>query len=151
MYWRVFFNHREQLDLRSSKWSTFASKRPQLSMWDNRFFASSWKLSAGFRHGEINKKKQGFPFIAPRYDEYRVYTPAPQLPLIYYKVRHSKTWIFSVCAPQLSGCIFATPRRMCQILHNDLPCNDTSSVTGESITYWGGGGGGAQTEKIPKT
>ena len=32
-------------------------------------------------------------------------------------------------------------------LHNDLLCNDTCSVTGGSITYWGGGGG-AQTEKI---
>ena len=32
-------------------------------------------------------------------------------------------------------------------LHDDLLCNDTCSVTGGSITYWGGG---AQTEKIPR-
>ena len=48
--------------------------------------------------------------------------------------------------PQLTGCIlFATPRRAI-FLHNDLLCNDTCSVTGGSITYWGG----AQTEKFQK-
>ena len=44
--------------------------------------------------------------------------------------------IFSVCQPppppppQLSGCIlFASPRRTCHILLNDLLCNDTDILS----------------------
>ena len=38
--------------------------------------------------------------------------------------------------PQLIGCIlFAPPDAGAIILHNDLICNDTCSVTGVSITY----------------
>ena len=53
--------------------------------------------------------------------------------------------LFRLCPPpQLSGCIlFAPPDARAIFLHNDLLCNDTCSVTGGSITYWG-----AQTEKI---
>ena len=52
--------------------------------------------------------------------------------------------IFSVCAPppQFSGsCIlFAPPDAHAIFLHNDLTCNDTCTVTGGCIAYWGGGG-----------
>ena len=45
--------------------------------------------------------------------------------------------LFRLC-PQLSGCIlFAPLRSTCNILHNVLPCNDTCSVIGGSITYLG--------------
>ena len=51
-------------------------------------------------------------------------------------VRYSKT-PFRLC-PQLNGCIwFAPPRHTSHILHNDLLCDGTFSVTGN----WGGGGG----------
>ena len=54
--------------------------------------------------------------------------------------------IFSMCAPQLSGCIFLPPppppKRTCHVLHNELICklicNDTCSVAG---------GGGGQKRK----
>ena len=53
--------------------------------------------------------------------------------------------IFSVCDPQLSGCIlFAPPDARAIFLHNDLLCNDMCSVTAGSVTNWG-----TQTEKIP--
>ena len=49
--------------------------------------------------------------------------------------------------PSLLGAYYLQPPGAGAIfLHNDLICNDTCSVTGGSITYWGGGG--AQTEKI---
>ena len=49
-------------------------------------------------------------------------------------------WIFSVCAPQLSGRIlFALRDARAIFLHTDLLCNGTYSVTGGRITYWGGG------------
>ena len=52
--------------------------------------------------------------------------------------------LFRLC-PQVNGCIlFASPDARAVILHNDLLCNYTCSVTGGRITYWGG----AQTEKI---
>ena len=57
--------------------------------------------------------------------------------------------LFRLCpppAPSLVGAYYLqTPDTRAIILHNDLLCNDTCSVTGGSITYWGGG---AQTEKI---
>ena len=60
-----------------------------------------------------------------------------------------KHLIFSVCAPppppSLVGAYYLQPPDARAIfLHNDLLCNDTCSVTGGSITYWG-----AETEKIP--
>ena len=46
-----------------------------------------------------------------------------------------KFWIFSVCAPQLSGRIlFATPDARVIFLDNDLLCNGTCSVTGANGT-----------------
>ena len=60
-------------------------------------------------------------------------------------VARDKIWIFSVCAPpppSLVGAYYLQPPDARAIfLHNDLLCNDTCSVTGGSITYWGGGGG----------
>ena len=52
--------------------------------------------------------------------------------------------IFSVCAPpSLVGAYYLQPPDARAIfLHNDLLCNDTCSVTGGSITYWGGGTNG---------
>ena len=48
--------------------------------------------------------------------------------------------------PSLVGAYYLQPPDARAIfLHNDLLCNDTCSVTGGSITYYGGG---AQTEKI---
>ena len=47
--------------------------------------------------------------------------------------------------PQLSGCIlFAppTPDERAIFLHTYLPCNNTCSVTGGGITYWGEGTNG---------
>ena len=44
--------------------------------------------------------------------------------------------------PSLVGAYYLQPPDARAIfLHNDLLCNDTCSVTGGSITYWGGGGG----------
>ena len=41
---------------------------------------------------------------------------------------------------ELSECLlFAPPDARTIFLHNDILCNDTCSVTGVSITYWGGG------------
>ena len=59
-----------------------------------------------------------------------------------------KDRIFSVCAPpSLVGAYYLQPPdARAIILHNDLLSNDACSVTGGSITYWGG----AQTEKDPK-
>ena len=43
--------------------------------------------------------------------------------------------------PSLVGAYYLQPPDARAIfLHNDLLCNDTCSVTGGSITYWGGGG-----------
>ena len=56
--------------------------------------------------------------------------------------------LFRLCPPSLVGAYYLQPPDARAIfLHNDLLCNDTCSVTGGSITYWGGG---AQTEKIPE-
>ena len=45
-------------------------------------------------------------------------------------------------SPQLSGCIlFAPPNRTCHIIHNDLLCNVTCTVTGSALRTGGGGGG----------
>ena len=53
---------------------------------------------------------------------------------------------FQFVPPSLVGAYYLHPPNARAIyLHNDLPCNDTCSVTGGSITYWGGG---AQTKKI---
>ena len=53
------------------------------------------------------------------------------------------TDLFRLCPPSLVGAYYLRPPDARAIfLHNDLPCNDTCSVTGGSITYWGGGGGG---------
>ena len=52
--------------------------------------------------------------------------------------------LFRLCPPSLVGAYYLQPPDARAIfLHNDLLCNDTCSVTGGSITYWG-----AQTEKI---
>ena len=64
--------------------------------------------------------------------------------------RALKSGIFSVCAPPPPAHwvhIICTPRpdERAIFLHDDLLCNGTCSVTGGSITYWGG----AQTDKIP--
>ena len=54
--------------------------------------------------------------------------------------------LFRLCPPSLVGAYYLQPPDARAIfLHNDLLCNDTCSVTGGSITYWG-----AQTEKIPE-
>ena len=53
--------------------------------------------------------------------------------------------LFRLCPPSLVSAYYLQPPDARAIfLHNDLLCNDTCSVTGGSITYWGG----AQTEKI---
>ena len=52
---------------------------------------------------------------------------------------------FPFVPPSLVGAYYLQPPDARAIfLHNDLLCNDTCSVTGGSIMYWG-----AQTEKIP--
>ena len=44
--------------------------------------------------------------------------------------------------PSLVGAYYLhLPDARAIFLHIDLPCNDTCSVTGGSITHWGGGGG----------
>ena len=44
--------------------------------------------------------------------------------------------------PLLSGfLLFALADARTIFLHNDLTCNDTRSVSGGCITFWGGGGG----------
>ena len=56
-----------------------------------------------------------------------------------------KIRIFSVCAPQLSGCtLFAPPPPDARaiFIHNDFLYNDTSSLTGGAYRTGGGGGGG---------
>ena len=59
----------------------------------------------------------------------------------------AKLGSFPFVPPSLVGAYYLQPPDARAIfLHNDLLCNDTCSVTGGSITYWGG----AQTEKIPK-
>ena len=52
--------------------------------------------------------------------------------------------IFSVCAPpSLVGAYYLQPPDARAIfLHDDLLCNGTCSVTGGSITNWGGGTNG---------
>ena len=53
--------------------------------------------------------------------------------------------LFRLCPPSLVGAYYLQPPDARAIfLHNDLLCNDTCSVTGGSITYWGG----TKTEKI---
>ena len=47
--------------------------------------------------------------------------------------------LFRLCPPSLVGAYYLQPPDARAIfLHNDLLCNDTCSVTGGSITYWGG-------------
>ena len=59
--------------------------------------------------------------------------------------------LFRLCPPSLVGAYYLQPPdARATFLHNDLLCNDTCSVTGGSITYWGGGGGGTNG-KDPKT
>ena len=49
--------------------------------------------------------------------------------------------------PSLVGAYYSQPPDARAIfLHNDFLCNDTCSVTGGSITYWGGG---HERKKIP--
>ena len=52
--------------------------------------------------------------------------------------------LFRLCPPpSLVGAYYLQPPDARAIfLHNDLLCNDTCSVTGGSITYWGGGTNG---------
>ena len=48
---------------------------------------------------------------------------------------------FPFVPPSLVGAYYLQPPDTRAIfLQNDLLCNDTCSVTGGSITYWGGGG-----------
>ena len=50
--------------------------------------------------------------------------------------------LFRLCPPSLVGAYYLQPPDARAIfLHNDLLCNDTCSVTGGSITYWGGTNG----------
>ena len=51
--------------------------------------------------------------------------------------------LFRLCPPpSLVGAYYLQPPEARAIfLHNDLLCNDTCSVTGGSITYWGGTNG----------
>ena len=44
-----------------------------------------------------------------------------------------------MCPPSLVGAYFLhSTEARAKFLHNDLPCNDTCSKIGGSITYWGG-------------
>ena len=55
---------------------------------------------------------------------------------------------FSFVPPSLVGAYYLQPPDARAIfLNNDLLCNDTCSVTGGSITYWGGGANGKDPEK----
>ena len=56
---------------------------------------------------------------------------------------HFNFKIFSVCAPPslVRAYYLQPPDARAIFLHNDLLCNDTCSVTGGSITYWGGTNG----------
>ena len=78
--------------------------------------ALAWDLLSGEWRHSLYLRWGSFPFVPP--------PPPPSLVGAYY------------LQPPDARAIF---------LHNDLLCNDTCSVTGGSITYWGGG---AQTEKI---
>ena len=50
--------------------------------------------------------------------------------------------LFRLCPPSLVGAYYLQPPDARAIfLHNDSLCNDTCSVTGGSITYWGGTNG----------
>ena len=51
--------------------------------------------------------------------------------------------------PQLRGLYYLhAPDPRVIFLHNDLSCNDTCSVNGGSITYWGGGGDKRKRSKM---
>ena len=50
--------------------------------------------------------------------------------------------LFRLCPPSLVGAYYLHPPDARAIfLHDDLLCNGTCSVTGGSITYWGGTNG----------
>ena len=57
--------------------------------------------------------------------------------------------LFRLCPPSLVGAYYLQPPDARAIfLHTDLLCNDTCSVTGGSITYWGGGHKRKRSKKI---
>ena len=82
-----------------------------------------------------------FSSVYPVFEAKVIKGPAT-INFIYFTVKNR---IFSVCAPpppSLVGAYYLQPPDARAIfLHNDLLCNDTCSVTGGSITYWGGTNG----------
>ena len=63
--------------------------------------------------------------------------------IIVFQLSKGKLDLFRLCPPpSLVGAYYLQPPDPRAIfLHNDLLCNDTCSVTGGSITYWGGTNG----------